>query len=86
MIYNHNKILESFFWIGLYVCLGSFLCALLLSELHHQVIESPLTKNLHESDKIKEKKKDKKKKDGNKTKISIRSSLSSKNGFYRLYE
>ncbi len=86
MIYNHSKNLESFFWIGLYVCLASFLCAVLLSELHHQVIESPLNKNLHESDKIKEKKNDKKNKEGNRPKISIRSSLSSKNGISRLCE
>lgn len=40
MIYNYYNDLEQFFWIGLMVCVFSFICAIILTEIHVYYIES----------------------------------------------
>ena len=44
MVYHHYDSLEVFFWLGLVVCILSFVCALVLTELHSRYIDTAQVK------------------------------------------
>ena len=45
IIYNHSHSLETFFWLGLTICIFSFICSIILTSIHSRVIEAKLPSN-----------------------------------------
>jgi hypothetical protein len=51
IVYNRSHTLETFFWIGLAICVFSLGCAILLTWIHARVIEAKVQKASAEKEK-----------------------------------